>query len=222
LMRGMRLARAITAASPLSLSFSLSLQWASSNSIFIFSFEARRQTRRDKQLAPPSEAHWQRTGRCFTCTPLGSKPDPLFEVPEWAIPGSHHPWSPNSIVDCFRPGIYFFGKDNWKGGGPRVLNATGTKGLPRPPPSSWCHLSPTRITSLALPRGTPLRFPVPPFDRNLQPLVGAMSSPYTNYTPCYLFWHNPPSPSPIPMQLFFNACPSTMPTCLPSLPTFSL
>ncbi len=118
LMRGMRLASAITAASSLSLSLSLSLsQWASSNSIFIFSFEAQRQTRRDKQLAPPSEAYWQRTGRCFTCIPLGSNPDPFFEAPEWAIPASHHRWSPNSIVDCFRRGFFFFGKDNWKEGG---------------------------------------------------------------------------------------------------------
>jgi hypothetical protein len=65
---------------------------------------------------------------------------------------------------------------NW----PRVLNAMGTRGLP---PSSWHHLSPTRITSPSLPRRTPLSFPVPPPIHNLQPLVGATSPPCIGYAP---------------------------------------
>jgi len=86
-----------------------------------------------------------------------------------------------------------------------------------PPPSSWCHLLPTLITSLPLPCETPLSFPIPPPIHNLQPLIGATSPPYKSYAPYYLFWRNPPSPSPIPMWLVFP--------CLPvhhgRLPTYS-
>jgi hypothetical protein len=33
--------------------------------------EAQQQTRPDNQLAPPSQAHWDRVSGNLTCTPLG-------------------------------------------------------------------------------------------------------------------------------------------------------
>jgi hypothetical protein len=38
--------------------------------VFLF-WSTVQQTRPDKLLAPPSQAHWPRFGRSFTCTPLG-------------------------------------------------------------------------------------------------------------------------------------------------------
>ncbi len=32
----------------------------------------------DKLLAPPSQSHWQRAGRSFTCTPVGLNPGPFW------------------------------------------------------------------------------------------------------------------------------------------------
>ncbi len=55
---------------------------------------------------------------------------------------------------------------------------------------------------------------IPPPHHNLPPFIDATSPSYICYAPCYLFQRNPQSPSPIPMQLFFHACPSTMPTHL--------
>jgi hypothetical protein len=41
---------------------------------FVFLVEAQQQTQPDKPLAPPSQAHWQRSNRSFNCKPLGLKP----------------------------------------------------------------------------------------------------------------------------------------------------
>lgn len=61
---------------------------------------------------------------------------------------------------------------NW----PMVLNVLHTKG---PPSSPWCHDFPGlhNLPSLHL---TPLLFPIPTSPPNFQPLVGAMSLPYTH------------------------------------------
>jgi hypothetical protein len=42
------------------------------------SFEAQQQTRTDKPLTAPSQAHWQKASRNFTYTPLGLNSVPLF------------------------------------------------------------------------------------------------------------------------------------------------
>jgi hypothetical protein len=110
LMRGMRIASAITAASSLSLSLSFREPQAIRSLFLLLKHKGR----------PDVASSWHRQvkliGRGLAgvspALHLGSNPDPFFEVPEWAIPVSHHPWSPNSIVDCFRSGFSFVGKDN--------------------------------------------------------------------------------------------------------------
>jgi hypothetical protein len=46
-------------------------------------------------VAPPSQTHWQRASRSFTCTPLGLNPGLFWlrsQGPRMDIPVSHHPW----------------------------------------------------------------------------------------------------------------------------------
>ncbi len=60
---------------------------------FFFSFLNNFLDPTHKQLAPPSQAQWQRANRAFTWTPVGLNPQPFFQVQvrRWAITLSHHP-----------------------------------------------------------------------------------------------------------------------------------
>jgi hypothetical protein len=59
--------------------------------------KTQQQTQPDKLLQNPSQAHWQRAGRSFTCTPMGLNPRP-FVILEGAKQASHHPWAYKDYV----------------------------------------------------------------------------------------------------------------------------
>jgi hypothetical protein len=59
--------------------------------------QEHKQTKPDKAIGkhPSQQAHWELSGREFHLQTIGFEPGTFFpEVPEWAIPVSHNPWSP--------------------------------------------------------------------------------------------------------------------------------